>query len=456
MAQLLLEEIVKAAGGEILYGNQRAFTGLSIDSRTIKQDELFIAIRGERFDGHDFLSDALKTGAGAVVERPPAVSFAGRAVIVVKDTLTALQDIARNLRRTKDVTVVGVTGTNGKTTTKELIASVLGIRHRVLKTDGNLNNHIGLPLSICRMKGDESVMVLEMGSNAEGDIALLCDIARPDFAVVTNVGAAHLEGFGSLETVRRTDLEILAYAKTVSVNADDAFLCEGLKRFDGKVVTYGIKSRADVRAEDIELSEKGSRFVIRFPDGGGLRIDLRISGEFNIRNALAAASLADALGTGRRDIKEGLESFGGVPMRLEVKELAGAVLINDVYNANPASMEEAVRELMRLKRKRTVAVLGDMLELGRYTESAHKELVDLLSFSGVDVLIAVGNEMKRASSGFMGTCHRADDATAAGSILSEVMLPGDTVLIKGSRGMRMERVSAGVRVRGEGEKTNAL
>ena len=456
MAQLLLEEIVKAAGGKILYGNQRAFTGLSIDSRTIQQGELFIAIRGERFDGHQFLPDALEKGAGAVVDHAPAGSFAGRTVIAVKDTLTALQDIARHLRLAKDVKVVGVTGTNGKTTTKELIASVLGVRHRVLKTEGNLNNHIGLPLSICRMKGDESVMVLEMGSNAEGDIALLCDIARPDFAVVTNVGAAHLEGFGSLETVRKTDLEILAYAKAVSVNADDAFLCEGLKGFGGKTVTYGIKRRADVRAEDVKLAEKGSGFVIRFPDGGGLPVNLRISGEFNVRNALAAASLADVLGTDRRDIKKGLESFGGVPMRLEVKELAGAVLINDVYNANPASMEEAVRELMRLKRKRTVAVLGDMLELGRYAESAHRELVDLLTLSGVDVLIAVGSEMKKASSAFTGACYRADDATVAGSMLSEVLSAGDTVLIKGSRGMRMERVSAGIRVRAEGEKTNAL
>ncbi len=456
MAQLLLEEIVKAAGGEILYCNHSAFTGLSIDSRTIQQGELFIAIRGERFDGHQFLSDALEKGAGAVVDHAPAGSFAGRTVISVKDTLTALQDIARHLRLAKDVKVVGVTGTNGKTTTKELIASVLGVRHRVLKTEGNLNNHIGLPLSICRMKGDESVMVLEMGSNAEGDIDLLCDIARPDLAVVTNVGAAHLEGFGSLETVRKTDLEILAYAKAVSVNADDVFLCEGLKGFGGKTVTYGIKRRADVRAEDVKLAEKGSGFVIRFPDGGGLPVNLRISGEFNVRNALAAASLADVLGTDRRDIKKGLESFGGVPMRLEVKELAGAVLINDVYNANPASMEEAVRELMRLKRKRTVAVLGDMLELGRYAESAHRELVDLLTLSGVDVLIAVGSEMKKASSAFTGACYRADDATVAGSMLSEVLSAGDTVLIKGSRGMRMERVSAGIRVRAEGEKTNAL
>jgi UDP-N-acetylmuramoyl-tripeptide--D-alanyl-D-alanine ligase len=456
MAQLLLEEIVEAAGGKTLHGNQREFSGLSIDSRTIRRGELFVALRGERFDGHDFLSEALKAGAGAVVDHPPAESFPNETIILVKDTLVAMQDIARHLRRTRDVTVVGITGTNGKTTTKELIASVLGRRHSVLKTEGNLNNHIGLPLSICRMSGDEAVMVLEMGSNAVGDIALLCDIARPDFAVVTNVGPAHLEGFGSLESIRKTDLEILGYVRAASLNADDAFLLAGVEGFRGKIITYGTESRADVYAEDIELGEKGSRFVIRFPDGGNLPVSLGISGRFNIYNALAAASLADELGTDRRDIKEGLESFSGVPMRLEVKELAGALVISDVYNANPASMEGAVGELMRLKRRRTVAVLGDMLELGHYSEPAHRELVGLLSRSGVDMLIAVGSEMQRASSEFKGICFRADDAAAAGSILSEVLSEGDTVLIKGSRGMRMEKALPKGEVQREGAKTNAL
>ncbi|MDA8432795.1 MAG: UDP-N-acetylmuramoyl-tripeptide--D-alanyl-D-alanine ligase [Nitrospiraceae bacterium] len=456
MAHVLLEDIVKAAGGETLYGDRPEFTGLSIDSRTIKDGELFVALRGERFDGHDFLDDALKAGAGALVDHPPAGTFAGKTIILVKDTLAALQDIARHLRMSGHATVVGVTGTNGKTTTKELLASVLGRRHRILKTEGNLNNHIGLPLCISRMKGDESVMVLEMGSNAEGDIALLCDIARPDYAVVTNVGPAHLEGFGSIETVRKTDLEILGHVKAASMNADDTFLMEGVKGFGGKVITYGMKNRADVHAEDVELGERGSRFVIRFPDGGRLPVNLRLSGRFNILNALAAASLADELGVDRGEIKGGLECFTGVPMRLEMKEIAGALVISDVYNANPASMEGAVGELMRLKRKRTIAVLGDMFELGGYSEEAHRELVGLLSRCGLDILIAVGPEMKRAGAGFRGACYRADDAASAGPILSEVLSEGDTVLIKGSRGMRMEKVLQAGGLPREEEKTNAL
>lgn len=456
MRHLLLDEIVKATGGKVLHANNAEFTGLSIDSRTIETGELFVAIKGERFDGHSFLGDALKKGAGALVDHEPKESFEGKTLVRVEDTLRALQDIARRTRISKDIPVACVTGTNGKTTTKELIASVLGRRHKVLKTRGNLNNHIGVPLCISCMDGDETAMVIEMGSNAEGDIRLLCDIAHPDIAVVTNVGRAHLEGFGSLDMVRKTDLEVLEYVKTVSVNADDLFLLKGLKGFGGKIITYGVERKADVSAEDIKLSEKGSHFRICFPDGGEIMVDLLIPGIFNVYNALASASVANELRVDKQDIKVGLESFYGVPMRLEVKEFSGALVINDVYNANPSSMQEAVKELIRLKRRRTIAVLGDMLELGRYSESAHRELVEALSRSGVDVLIAVGSEMKKASSGFTGMHYEADDSTGAGPMLSGIMTEGDTVLIKGSRGMQMEKVLSGNNGAPAGACNNAL
>ncbi len=375
-----------------------------------------------------------------MVDQEPTELFEGKTLVRVDDTLLALQDVARQLRLSKDVPVVGVTGTNGKTTTKELVASVLGQRHKVLKTRGNLNNHIGVPLCISRMDGDETVMVIEMGSNAEGDIRLLCEIARPQIAVVTNVGRAHLEGFGSLEMVRKTDLEILEYVKTVSLNADDPFLLEGVGGFAGKMITYGIERKADVCAEDVELRDKGSRFTICFPDGDKIRVDLAISGIINVYNALAAASVANELGVEKHEIRRGLESFHGVPMRMEIRELDGALVISDVYNANPSSMQEAVKELIRLKRNRAIAVLGDMLELGRYTVSAHRELVEGLSRAGVDMLIAVGSEMKRAASEFDGMHFEAGDAGEAGSILSDMLTKGDTVLIKGSRSMHMEKV----------------
>jgi UDP-N-acetylmuramoyl-tripeptide--D-alanyl-D-alanine ligase len=442
MNYLTLDEMLKATGGETLCVDRREFTGLSIDSRTIKKGELFVALKGDNFDGHDFLKDALKAGAGAVVNIPTPEKPQDKTLIYVKNTLAALQDIARHMRLRMNVPVIGVTGTNGKTTTKELLASILGKSHRVLKTQGNMNNHIGLPLSIANMRGDETVMVLEMGSNAEGDINLLCEIAKPGVAVITNVGPAHLEGFGSLEMVRKTDLEILAYVKSASANADDIFLMEGLKEFSGDLVTYGIESRTDIHAEDIRLEEKAARFTLCFKGGRQISVRLGIAGKFNIYNALAAASVADEMGVDLEQIKNGLESFTGVPMRMEIKELFGALVISDVYNANPASMREALRELMRQKKQRTIAVLGDMQELGQYSEDAHRELVRLMSDLNIDIFIAVGKEMERASSEFRGICYKADDSTGARSVLLSICRDGDTVLVKGSRGMHMERVWA--------------
>ena len=439
MGRLKIEDIVQATGGKVLRGKAEKFSGLSIDSRNIREGELFVALKGDHFDGHDFINLALMTGAGALVQVPPVEPPADKTIIRVKDTLAALQDLARFLRSRMALPVIGVTGTNGKTTTKELISSIFGQRHKVLKTTGNLNNHIGLPLCIDRMDGDEDVMVLEMGSNRRGDIKQLCEIALPDSCVVTNVGPAHLEGFGSLEAVRDTDLEILAYARVASVNADDAFLLEGTKNYTGRLITYGMKKTADVFAKDIMLGTRGAGFKLCFSDKRKIAVDLQLSGMVNIYNALAAASIADALDVELEDIKHGLESFGGVPMRLEIKELLGSLVISDVYNANPASMEEALKELVRLKRKRTIAVLGDMLELGGYAEEAHRKLLRLASALKIDVLVAVGPEMNRVAGEFKGRCYQTEDSAGAKSVLLSICRDGDAVLIKGSRGMHMEK-----------------
>jgi UDP-N-acetylmuramoyl-tripeptide--D-alanyl-D-alanine ligase len=456
MGHLQLDDILKATGGKVLCSHSEEFTGLSIDSRTISSGEIFLALKGPHFDGHDFLDGALRTGAGAIVEIPPAGATAGKTIVQTESSLSAIQNIARHLRNKSGVPVVGITGTNGKTTTKELIASILGRKFSVLKTSGNLNNHIGLPLSIVNGTGNEEIMVLEMGSNVNGDIKLLCQIARPDFAVVTNVGPAHIEGFGSLDMVRKTDLEILEYAGAVCLNADDRFLMEGVGEFKGRIITFGIRNDADVTAGDIVLGDKGSHFTLRLPGRRESGIRLGIPGTLNVYNALAAASVACMLGTDAAQIREGLGSFQGVPMRLEVLEHSGALVISDVYNANPASMEEAVRELLRLKKERTIAVLGDMLELGRYSGEAHRKLIDLLSGADIDILIAVGPEMVSASAGFAGTCYTADDSDGAASILAGILSEGDTILVKGSRGMRMERVLPPSGERRPREESHAL
>jgi UDP-N-acetylmuramoyl-tripeptide--D-alanyl-D-alanine ligase len=448
MAYLKTEDILAATGGTVLCEGQGTYTGVSIDSRTIGDGELFVALQGARSDGHQYLAAALGRGAGALVSIAPQGTLSGKTIIRVGNPLLALQALAQYLRQKRAIPVIAVTGTNGKTTTKELIASIFSQKQKVLKTGGNLNNHIGLPLCISRMEGDEDIMVLEMGANAAGDIRLLCDIARPDYAVMTNVGPAHLEGFGSLEAVRDTDLEVLGYAGTFAANADDPFLMEGLQGhiqdpaagYRGRTITYGIDNPADVAARDIRLHEKGSDFLLCLPGGKELPIHFQLSGRFNILNALAAASIAFAAGASQGSLKKGLEAFTGVPMRLETRELGGMLIISDVYNANPASMQEAIRELVRLKRERTIAVLGDMLELGAFAEAAHSGIMTLLNDLHVGMLICVGAEMQKASAAFRGDCYNADDSFQAGAILADIAREGDTVLLKGSRGMRMEQV----------------
>jgi UDP-N-acetylmuramoyl-tripeptide--D-alanyl-D-alanine ligase len=445
MGILSREDIITATGGEVVCGDTVSFTGLCIDSRKIREGELFIALKGSRFDGHDFLRQALEKGSGAVVGLPEIEPIKDKTIIRVSDTLKALQDIAHFIRVKKDIPVIAVTGSNGKTTTKELTASILGTQYRVLKNAGNLNNHIGLPFTLTEMAEEDQIVVLEMGASAPGEIRELCNIAVPNYGVFTNIGYAHLEGFKDIRTVRKTKLEILEAVRVAVVNADDLFLMEGIQDagFKGAVVRYGIKNRAEVRATDITLHERGSDFRLHLGEDVSMEVNPKISGMFNIYNLLAAASIGYLFEIDPSRIKRAIDSFTGVPMRLEVKEIDGIRVINDVYNANPASMEEALKELVRVKRGRIIAVLGDMLELGTYEGEAHKRLGRLLSALAIDILIAVGTRMAVAASEFQGKGYPVQNAEEAGRLLREILRRGDTVLIKGSRGMRMEKVLEG-------------
>ena len=445
MAILTVEDVINATGGRIVYknGNSHPFTGVSIDSRTIGDGEMFVALRGVRFDGHDFIYKALERGSGALVNFPPAEHLKGKAIIYVKNTLSALQDIARYVRMRSNIPVIGITGTNGKTTTKELTASILSTKYRVHKNTGNLNNHIGLPLSLIKLRTDDEAIVLEMGASSPGDIRELCGIAAPDCGVVTNIGPGHLEGFGSLEAVRNTKLELLDTVKKIVVSADDAFLMQGVSGYQGEVLTFGIENKADVFAKDIRIKDRGSDFMLCFGEGNCVEVNLNLPGAFNVYNALAAAAVGQIFDTELRDIKTGLESFKGVPMRLEIKELFGATVISDVYNANPASMEEAIKELVRMKKGRAIAVLGDMLELGAYAEEAHRKIGEWMSALPIDVFIGVGPLMAIAHSEFVKTGRQSFSVSTseeAGRILTGLCREGDTIVVKGSRGMGMEKV----------------
>jgi UDP-N-acetylmuramoyl-tripeptide--D-alanyl-D-alanine ligase len=453
MGILTVSEIIEATGGKIVLGDggKTGFTGVSIDSKTIRDGELFVALKGERFDGHDFLTEAISKGGGAVVSTSSVSNVKGKTVVMVEDTLRALQDIAHFIRMKQRVVVIGITGTNGKTTTKELVASILMLNHRIMKNTGNLNNHIGLPLSLTRLSDTDEFAILEMGASIRGDIKELCDIAVPDYGVITNIGPAHLEGFGSLEGVRRTKLELFDAVNTIVVNGDDRFLMDGTLTREGnkvpEVITFGIDSESKVRAKDIVLEEGRSFFRLCLSDGGCADLVLHVGGRVNIYNALAAASVCYVLGTRIEEIKKGLESFEGLPMRLELKEIFGATVINDVYNANPASVQAGIKELLRLRKRRAIAILGDMLELGAYAEEEHRRLGKWMSGLPVDVFIATGPMMAIAASEFSannGTGRKqvmtVSDSSGARRILLDICREGDTVLVKGSRGMHMEEV----------------
>ncbi|MGE5239446.1 MAG: UDP-N-acetylmuramoyl-tripeptide--D-alanyl-D-alanine ligase [Chloroflexota bacterium] len=449
VASLTPQRLNEIVGGKILHEGSEPFSGVSIDSRTMRPGELFVALKGDRFDGHDFLDLALRTGAGAITEGSHSCPE-GKTVILVKNSLRALQDLARHVRKGFDGPVVGVVGSNGKTTTKELVSSMLCARFEVLRTPGNHNNHIGMPLAMARCPENAGVMVLEMGTNRPGDVAELCGIAEPDIGVITNIGSEHLEGFGSLGAVRDAELEILPYLKQVVVNADDAFLMEGIDgSFSGAVRTFGVVSPlATVTARDIVFLEGTTRFTL-CADGASIQVTSHLSGRFNLYNCLAAASAALSVGLALDEVKKGIESFRGVEMRFGLEHRHGATFLNDVYNANPSSMEEAVKELERFAASsrygRAIAVLGDMLELGDYAEEAHKSLGRRLSRSPVALFIGVGPLMSLAVSGFDGKGIALADSEEAGAYLNGTVREGDIVLVKGSRGMRMERVLAAVR-----------
>lgn len=460
MKLLTTAEIIDATGGRVLCSGPEEFIGLSIDSRTIQEGELFLALRGERLDGHDFLRQALAKGAGTIVNRDRLQTVAegisqtaitekdlpaGKTIIAVEDTLRALHDMARGRRRGFPGPVIGVVGSNGKTTTKELVVSILNTRIGVIKTAGNFNNHIGLPLCMVRGGRDAGAMVLEMGTNRPGDVSLLCGIARPDLAVITNIGCEHLEGFGSIEKVRDSELEILPFLKSLVMNADDAFLMEGINgSFGGVKVTFGIDAAdAGVRAQDISFHDTGTKFSL-WCEGGRIEVNSRLFGRFNVYNCLGAAAAGLALGYDLDEIRRGLESFAGVPMRFEVRRRGATTFLNDVYNANPSSVEESLKEFVRVRQGsphgRGIVVLGDMLELGDYGPEAHRRLGRLISGLPVDCFIGVGPLMSLAVSEFGGSGIVEATSEEAGNRLGGLLREGDTVLIKGSRGMRMERV----------------
>jgi len=439
-----LSEVAAATGGR-LAGADAAFAGVSTDSRTIERGQLFFALRGERFDGHAWVAAALARGAaGAVVEQPVD---GGGAQVVVRDSLAALAALGRHWRERCPALVIGVGGSNGKTTTKELLASILREAGPTLATRGNLNNHIGVPLTLLSLAPTHRFAVIEMGANHPGEIAALAAIARPSIALVTNAGAEHLEGFGDLAGVAHAEGEMFAALPadgTAVINADDPFheLWQTLSR-GARVLRFGIDSPAEARASGIQGRIEAGAFVTVFTlalPGGKSKVRLHLAGRHNVLNAAGAAAAAHAAGADMAQIVAGLERMRPVGGRLQLKAGArGAWVIDDSYNANPSSVRAGIDVLCSLPGEHWL-VLGEMAELGDATESSHIAVGDYARRAGITRLFAIGEAARHAVAayGTRGAWH-ADAAELAEAVASGLDA-GVTVLVKGSRVNRLERV----------------
>jgi UDP-N-acetylmuramoyl-tripeptide--D-alanyl-D-alanine ligase len=439
-----LREAATAVGGQLI-GEDRPFGAVSTDSRTLAPGTLFAALRGPKFDGRDFVTAAATRGAiGAIVER--AVSH-DLPQIVVADALRALQQLGQAWRAGFDVPVVAVGGSNGKTTAKEMTAAILSRMGLCMATHGNLNNHIGVPLTLMRLEASHRSAVIEMGANRIGDVAELVRLARPTAGLITNAGAEHLEGFGTLDGVAEGEGEMVSGLEptaTAVINADDAYA--GYWRSVAtarRVLTFGLHANADFTAQDskqtIERGEFLTRFTLRCPLGQH-PITLKAGGAHNIGNALAAAAAASTAGASLEEIALGLADFRAVAGRLQLK--AGARdswIIDDSYNANPSSVRAGL-EVLRSLPGTTWLVLGDMAELGEFAEDSHAHMGAYARDCGVKRLFAVGPQSSRAVETFgSGAEWFADTDTLTRRLQAEIA-PGVTVLVKGSRVNRLERV----------------
>jgi len=452
---LTAAEVAAAAGGQVVSGNaDQRIERWSIDSRSIAPGEMFVAIRGERFDGHDFVAGAMERGAlGVVAEAGRAAHVgAGRLVIAVDDTTRALQDVAREVRRRSGTQVVAITGSAGKTTTKELTAGFLSARFSVFRNKGNLNNHIGLPLSLLELRSRPDIAVVELGMNHAGEIRTLVGIAEPDVRVWTNVGDAHLGFFASADAIADAKAEIVEGAKTsdrLIVNADDARIMSRADQFAGRTVTFGLSEGATVRASGVRhLGLDGMSADVSTPSGSA-RLTTPLLGVANLLNLLAATAVATEYGVGLDEIAARAAQVKPAAHRGELLRLPGGItLIDDSYNSSPSALMRAL-EIVKASTgsARKAAVLGEMLELGGHSAALHERCGRAAAEAGLDILIVVGGgpaaslaEAARGAGMPDGGVTHVRTSDEAAEVALKQLRPGDLVLVKGSRGVRTDIV----------------
>ncbi|MDR3564948.1 MAG: UDP-N-acetylmuramoyl-tripeptide--D-alanyl-D-alanine ligase [Negativicutes bacterium] len=449
MAEFTISEVLAATGGELIREHKKVFTGVSTDTRTLKPGHLFIALKGEKFDAHDFLLRASDSGAtGVVISNRDAYIPDKMTAIIVSDTLVALQELAGFHRRRFSIPMIGVTGSNGKTTTKDMIAAMLGSRLSVLKTEANYNNEIGLPLTLLNLTKDHQAAVVEMGMRARGEIRRLAEIAAPTVAVITNVGETHIELLGSEENIAAAKAELVESLGTNSLavlNGDIPLVRAMRSKAAGRVITYGFSPDVDLRADNVSDANQEITFDCIWSQGV-FTVTLPTVGRHNVYNALAAIAVGLDLNLHPLEICAGIKKFVPSAMRLHIEQIGDFTVINDAYNASPLSMHAAIETLATVARGRKVAVLGDMLELGEVAVEAHCRIGHKLADEGVQVVITVGQLAGHIASAALEdgvdvtvACPGHEEAQEA---LRKLLRPGDTILIKGSRGMKMEKMLA--------------
>ena len=444
--KLPLRRIAEFIGATGEFDGEAFAMGYSIDSRTLNPGDLFFALVGDRFDGHDYVQRALeKGGVAAVVQAEWSVNADPQRLLPVDDTLKALQSLGKAARRLWGKPLLAVTGSAGKTTTKDLLAHVLSMRFRVMKTTGNLNNHIGLPLQLLRLEPEHELAVVEMGMNHAGEIRALGEIAHHDVALVTAVAPVHLEFFNSLAEIARAKYEIIEtlYPGAVAVlNADDEYVSQFGRDFRGKVLTFGLRRAADVSAENVQLmGAEGARFDLV---AGGVRehVVFPLVGEHNIYNALAAAAAALDRGVSPSQAAEALAQVQPAEKRGQVLQLAGATIINDCYNSNPRALNAMIDTLASMPARRRILLAGEMLELGPTSEALHRDCGRHAAEKKIDVVIGVRGIAKALAEAACGSGVQAqfmETPEEAGEWLVRELRSGDAVLLKASRGVKLER-----------------
>ncbi len=451
MASFTLAEVQAAFPAVVLQLTQNKFCDVVTDTRLVKKGVLFVALIGEKFDGHDFIQTAIEKGAaGVVVSRnysETELRDLPITVIQAEDTLKAYQLLAKVYRRRFSIPVIAITGSNGKTTTKDFTAAVLSANFNVLKTEANFNNEIGLPKTLLQLQANHQVAVVEMGMRGFGQIAELAEIAQPTIGIVTNVGETHMEILGSLANIAKAKAELVEHLDENSVailNADNSFVAAMQSKVKGKCITFGIDKPSDLKAGHIKTVHKNcTEFDCTFK-GQSYSFVLPIVGRHNVYNVLAALAVGFTLGLSAVEMQKGLTGFAATKMRFEIQQVGLYQVINDAYNASPMSMKAALETLAEVAARRKIAVLGDMLELGSVSVAAHKNIGKLVADQKIDALITFGDMAahiaQEARTAGVQLVYICKSHAEAGIALKEILQPEDTILFKGSRGMQMEKI----------------